>query len=469
MTAETEDKKKKSWAWRLVKFIFFVAFFFFVIFTVIANLGGNGDDYKHALEEFIGGATGYEARIETLNRLEFFPDVVFDFDGLTLHTLRGAADPVARVDHVDIATRFWDVILQNNYFKNLNIKNLSVEAGIFSEKPISVSAVDVANLGRDTALVALGRYGDMSVNLSLLLAPHADGTYRADSERRFSLWLDKTYFKGRLKTLDLSSDLRAEIVLDQFLSEEKDFGDLNIDLISKDNILTITPTGTVMEGAVSGAITVDETDPSQRVLNAALQIKDLNYGAAQDQIDGRGDLDIKLSATAPEDESFEPYLKGHVRFIGGQGVMTTGAFNFWGGGLINALVPDFGQSDSLKLNCAVMDMEVAQGVAEVKALFIDTQRLQIAGKGTYDIPAQKIDMTLKPEAKDVEIGTISSAVSITGDITKPSIKPDLVDFGAKIGTLLLGAANPALLAVMFTDFGLSENHPCSDYVQEEAQ
>ena len=74
-------------------------------------------------------------------------------------------------------------------------------------------------------------------------------------------------------------------------------------------------------------------------------------------------------------------------------------------------------------------------------------------------------MVLTPKAKKTAVIDVATAVNVSGSLFDPKISPNTLSVGKKLGGLLLGAVNPALLVVSMTDFGLSKEHPCAETIQ----
>ncbi len=276
---------------------------------------------------------------------------------------------------------------------------------------------------------------------------------------------DSTHNPFAGKTADI--DFKAE----SFLAGGKALGSVSAPLTIKDGTLSFSPlSGTLSGGDVSGDIILKG---SENAINGDINItvKNFDYGRLQERtketadITGMADIKIKLKGQSANLDGLLKALRGNILFIGGRGHMHSGIIDLWGGGLVNAIIPDIGEASTINVNCAIADLEIQNAIATAKNLFLDTQRVTVAGEGTYNIDQNNLDVKLKPKTKSVSLGDISSAVIISGPIGKPSITPSTLDLGKKIGGLLLGTVNPAFLAFTLADLNMGDDHPCKAFIK----
>ncbi len=276
------------------------------------------------------------------------------------------------------------------------------------------------------------------------------------------------------KGLDFN-DQTADVKIDvkSLKSKSIDLGELDTTLKIQDNILTLEPVnGKISKGALSGSLSLNAT-AQPAAMKIDLKINDFDYGEFQQQfqkeadIDGRAEIGIALTASGKTSKALQSSLRGTLSFVGGEGKMRSNVLNIWGGGLLNALLPNFGEDTSLEMNCIVANFKLDNAIAEADALFVDTKSVTLTGSGNYNIDKDDVDMKLTPKAKDVALGDISSVVNISGPLSDMSATPNMFDLGKKVGGLLLGAVNPAFLAVTLTDLGLRDSHPCKAFIIEK--
>lgn len=226
--------------------------------------------------------------------------------------------------------------------------------------------------------------------------------------------------------------------------------------------------GSLSKGSVKGGYNF-EVKENGASLNTSLEMLDVAYGEFQEALtdksfaQGDADIHVTLSGQGVTQKDLRSSLQGRMSLIAGEGKLASSALNFWGGGLINALFPSK-DKQSMSLNCALIDFKIENGIAEGQSLFMDTDVLQLVGKGKINLIEDKIELVLTPNPKKAAIMDVATAVNVTGSLYDPKISPNKLSLGKKVGGLILGAVNPALLIVSMTDFGLSEEHPCAETI-----
>ena len=234
--------------------------------------------------------------------------------------------------------------------------------------------------------------------------------------------------------------------------------------------------GQISKGSLKAHYHLDKSDQKNGEesyeLNSSLEVLNLDYGHLQEAVtDGafaHGDADIHLTLEGKgrSESELRRSLQGRLSVIAAKGELTSSSLNFWGGGLVNALIPNKDKAKELRLNCALMDFDIKQGIGKAKSLFLDTKRVQVVGKGKFNLVDETIDLVLTPNAKSTALFDVATAINVTGPLTDPKVSPNALSLGKKIGGLLVGAINPAFLAISITDFGISKEHPCMESVKQ---
>ncbi len=273
-------------------------------------------------------------------------------------------------------------------------------------------------------------------------------------------------------------DAEAQIDVSSFLVEGKNIGNIKTSLRIKDKRLTLEPVaGTISDGKLSGFIRMGPHGEEQVMrLDGSIDLADFDLGKFQqltagvEAVSGQANIKNAFSAGFDRWDELAPNLSGEFALIAREGRLASGILDFWGGGVINKMLPDFGAEDRLVMNCAIADFIIENGVAESQALFLDAERIIVQGGGTIDLVNERIDLKLSPESKGIEIGTLTSVpVVISGPLSNASVSASTLGIGKKLGGLLLGTINPAFLAFSLTDLGLTEDHPCYAYIGDSKE
>ncbi|MCB1651986.1 MAG: AsmA family protein [Alphaproteobacteria bacterium] len=346
--------------------------------------------------------------------------------------------------------------------KGWNVKGtLSLEPGKSSISP------DI-NIVPGPELSVTGRLNSAVLNVEDI---DASSPLQKAIDKLLSVWEDKEQSGKAVNLSGLKLDLEA--TLEKTIAQGFEIGRISAPLkIEGDQFSAAPLSGNISGGKLSGRVDLDAREKTAK-LKIHAQIKGLDYGALQKryaeqaQIEGHADMLFELTSTANDAARLADNLKGTIGFISGEGHMRSNILNIWGQGLLNNLLPSFGTEDDLKLNCAVMDLELEDRNLTTKALLVDTQRVTVSGDGQYKIDQDRLDLKLTPKSKDVSIGDLSTAVHLSGPLKDLSVTPSALDIGKKIGGLLLGAVNPAFYAITFVGLNLDDQHPCKAFVIEK--
>jgi len=261
-------------------------------------------------------------------------------------------------------------------------------------------------------------------------------------------------------------NMYVEISVKKIKLDGHDLGAVRLPMHVADNALKIGPLeGEVSGGILRGTVAINAAvDPATFTMKGG--IKNWHYAQISNAVaEGTADVVISLDGEAKNWMALWGSLNGEAVLVAGAGELASGMIDFWGGGLLNTMLPDISSDDKMKLNCAIADLKVKNGIAKPDPFFIDTGRVTVVGDGEINIPEQSISLRLSPKTKKISAGTLTSVpVRISGSLSKPSIGPDTMGLGTKIGGLLLGAVNPAFLVFSMTDLGLTENHPCYEFI-----
>lgn len=287
----------------------------------------------------------------------------------------------------------------------------------------------------------------------------------------------QTEEKEKSKAIDLSfSDLDIDLKVLSLLYNGHKLGDLSLPVSLKEEKMTIKPVkGTINKGTVAGSIVLD-AKPEEAELKVDLTLKKWAFGDFQKKFFDKEDVSANadmLFSIEGKGNGFDAILKnfkGRASLIAGKGEWKTAAVvNSWGSNLFNVMLPDLDPESETKLNCAIADFIIEDGVAKSETLFMDTKRVVLQGKGSVNLPEQTLNIKLSPDSKNPGILDVATAVRVKGPFSDLSIGPDTLSLGKKVGGLLLGVVNPAFLVISLTDLGLAEDHPCVKFIQEETQ
>jgi AsmA family protein len=121
----------------------------------------------------------------------------------------------------------------------------------------------------------------------------------------------------------------------------------------------------------------------------------------------------------------------------------------------------------IKLNCAVADFDVKQGVMQTKSMVLDTQITTIIGSGDINMAQETLSLDLQPHTKVFSPLALRSPIYIRGKFAKPEVSLDKTKLVLRsAGTLALGAINPFLAIIPIVDTGPGKNSECGRLIHE---
>jgi hypothetical protein len=96
-----------------------------------------------------------------------------------------------------------------------------------------------------------------------------------------------------------------------------------------------------------------------------------------------------------------------------------------------------GRDRQVAIRCAVADFRIDRGKMASRTFVFDTTDTAIEGDGTIDLGERTIDFTLRPRPKDMSLLSVRAPIHLTGNLSKPTIQPDIGAVAAKGGAALL--------------------------------
>lgn len=121
----------------------------------------------------------------------------------------------------------------------------------------------------------------------------------------------------------------------------------------------------------------------------------------------------------------------------------------------------------IKLNCALADFEVKNGVMDVDSLVFDTDVTTLFGSGRIDLGRETLDLTLNQKTKRTSPLALRSPIHIRGTFAKPTVGVDKGRIAARAaGAVALGLLNPFLALIPLVDPGPGQDSNCAQLMRE---
>jgi uncharacterized protein involved in outer membrane biogenesis len=135
----------------------------------------------------------------------------------------------------------------------------------------------------------------------------------------------------------------------------------------------------------------------------------------------------------------------------------------------NALLSAMGLPQRTKVECLISDSILQGGTLKLKTFILDTGEAIVHVVGDVNLRDEKLDLSMRTDAKHFTIGSLPTPIEVTGPLKKPSIRPGgelVARGGAAIG---LGFLFPPLAVLPTIQFGVGDNHRCDRLLAEQKQ
>ncbi|MXP65711.1 AsmA family protein [Roseomonas sp. M0104] len=132
----------------------------------------------------------------------------------------------------------------------------------------------------------------------------------------------------------------------------------------------------------------------------------------------------------------------------------------------NALLSALGLPARTRVQCFVADMDLRKGVLSTRTVLLDTEDSLISGMGEVDLGKERLNYTLRTEAKHFTVGSLPTDILLRGTFADPSVRPEVVELGARVGAAVgLGAIALPLAILPTIQFGIGEDNRCEGLVK----
>lgn len=258
---------------------------FFAVLGVIAlaTMGGTSDMHKRITQSVISQLTGYDAKVETLHRLTFFPLTAIEVEGVELSNPNNPNSPQITLDRGAIAIDFFDLILQRGKLRAFHIKGLKIAPNVISPRALRISSADAIKSTGDTTdkgvLALNGHYGKYPINLKVGLSVSGQTGFE-DFKAQKPMPISIEVFKSNNeKSTPLIS---AKASIEKTFSGKIIASDINLSVNGKtlgaSKLVTVSSSGT-KQISTDGDVTI-----GQSVINRDVS---LNWAGVRPSIDGR--------------------------------------------------------------------------------------------------------------------------------------------------------------------------------------
>jgi uncharacterized protein involved in outer membrane biogenesis len=125
-----------------------------------------------------------------------------------------------------------------------------------------------------------------------------------------------------------------------------------------------------------------------------------------------------------------------------------------------------GDQTTVEIRCAIADLDVKDGIANINALIIDTGVVNVQAGGWVNLKTEEMNLRIEPEPKDKSIASLNSPLHVRGTFSKPSVSPDAKMVARGIGAIVMGVLNPLLAVIPLINEGPGKDSPCGQLIAE---
>ncbi|SDK92304.1 Uncharacterized protein involved in outer membrane biogenesis [Maridesulfovibrio ferrireducens] len=217
----------------------------------------------------------------------------------------------------------------------------------------------------------------------------------------------------------------------------------------KNGVLSIDPLDLYIPG---GAAHFDGTFAiTKQGVNAGINalIDKFDYGIiareAKPDTDMGGliSLDISLKSEAPDFNSIMEYANGHFRIGAKPQNLESGIIDLWAVNLFTAVM-DSVEKEKSKINCAILQMDIKNGMMDSESIVVDTSKMRIFGKAAIDFKKRTIDLEAAPTPKRPEFFNLATPVAVHGTFKDFGIKLSALNL---VGTVVSFVASPVVVPI----------------------
>ncbi len=245
------------------------------------------------------------------------------------------------------------------------------------------------------------------------------------------------------------------------------FDNIEIHATMQDRVLSLTPLGFgFADGKMGGDFRFDgSVSPMRATVDARFsdlslarltpkvtETANASFGRLNGtvKLDGRGDSIASMLATA----------NGTAQIAMGRGESSSlllELIGLQGPQVVRYLLGD----QNSKIGCAIGDFAITNGDLATKTSLVDTDINVITFVGNADFKTEKMDFKVSPLPKKKSIAVLRTPFNIGGTFANPSVLPDFVPLGARVGgAIALGIVNPLLALIPLIETGPGQDNDC---------
>lgn len=229
-------------------------------------------------------------------------------------------------------------------------------------------------------------------------------------------------------------------------SEQLPIDNLDTHVVLNDGVLSLEPLRFGMAGGtlaaqirLNGAIT--PLQGQVRLSARDLKLKQLFPSFAPMQTSfGALNGDASLSGSGNSVAALLAGANGDLKMLINDGAVSRGLMEIAGLNVGNYLVGRLFGDDEVKINCAVADLGIKQGLMATRLFVVDTENAVIKVDGNANFADERLDFTVTPASKGFRVFSLRSPLYVRGTFKQP-------DAGVQVTSLALRGVGLVALGV----------------------
>ncbi|MCW3477958.1 AsmA family protein [Neisseriaceae bacterium JH1-16] len=174
--------------------------------------------------------------------------------------------------------------------------------------------------------------------------------------------------------------------------------------------------------------------------------------------------DAALSATGNSVAALLGSSNGEVKLLMHDGAISGTLLEEAGLNIANIVVYKLFGDKTVKIHCAAADFVASHGQLDSRMAAIDTEDALVSLSGRIDLARERLNLTVKPQAKGLRLLSLRSPLYVRGSFAKPDVGVEtgmlLLRGGAALGLVLLAPPLAALLPL--TALSPNQGEACQD-------
>jgi uncharacterized protein involved in outer membrane biogenesis len=259
----------------------------------------------------------------------------------------------------------------------------------------------------------------------------------------------------RWTALDADVTFRAEHIV---RTKQLPLSHLFTELHMKDGVLRLTPLNfNFAGGQMASTVKLDGSGTKVKDAIAAdltatgkhIQLKALFPNLPQMQATvGEINAEAKLSATGNSVATLMASSNGELKTLINDGTISKLLLEQMGLNVGNIVLAKLFGDKPVKLNCLAGDFGVVKGLASTRFLVMDTEDAIVRVQGSVNLVNERLDLTLRPDAKGLRIVSLRSPIYVRGTMKHPDVEIDKGVLAMRAGGALALAALAAPVAAL---------------------